>query len=350
MSFPPGTEMFQFPGFAFIPLLNSRNKYLLMISVGPKTACTPSPNPKRPLPARARTQRLEACAASPSRVERASSEQQRSKVGFPIRRFTDQSLFAAPHDLSQRTTSFIASQRQGIHQIPLRHLIALIAKARFRKDGEPTTRDQRTCVLRCLSSDCPFPNALGVEKTSFASNASGDLSGQAPNPRLVASRRTETRDRRRDSSRPPFSVIRIPAHRMRFLFTMSDIGRRRTNDRGQNRPLPASRPSFTPERFGAPAKLINCIGRIGRKTLKRTEAFLAATPIRSPSSDLRPPKWWSQTGSNRRPHACKARALPTELWPRRKTEDRRQRDGRCLSSRLSADSIRRPEPGGPGRT
>ena len=27
--------------------------------------------------------------------------------------------------------------------------------------------------------------------------------------------------------------------------------------------------------------------------------------------------WWSQTGSNRRPHACKARALPTELWPRK---------------------------------
>ena len=26
-------------------------------------------------------------------------------------------------------------------------------------------------------------------------------------------------------------------------------------------------------------------------------------------------KWWSQTGSNRRPPACKAGALPTELWP-----------------------------------
>jgi hypothetical protein len=25
--------------------------------------------------------------------------------------------------------------------------------------------------------------------------------------------------------------------------------------------------------------------------------------------------WWSQTESNRRPRACKARALPTELWP-----------------------------------
>jgi hypothetical protein len=26
--------------------------------------------------------------------------------------------------------------------------------------------------------------------------------------------------------------------------------------------------------------------------------------------------WWSQTGSNRRPPACKAGALPAELWPR----------------------------------
>src|SRR5689334_24687929 len=27
-------------------------------------------------------------------------------------------------------------------------------------------------------------------------------------------------------------------------------------------------------------------------------------------------RWWSQTESNRRPPACKAGALPTELWPR----------------------------------
>ena len=26
-------------------------------------------------------------------------------------------------------------------------------------------------------------------------------------------------------------------------------------------------------------------------------------------------QWWSQTGSNRRHRACKARALPAELWP-----------------------------------
>ena len=41
----------------------------------------------------------------------------------------DQSSFAAPHGLSQRTTSFIASYRQGIHQMPFCHLIALIINA-----------------------------------------------------------------------------------------------------------------------------------------------------------------------------------------------------------------------------
>ena len=148
--------------------MNSENKYLLLISVGPKIAkLRPKAECSRP----ASTRSAPLCGIA-SRRRRASSEQQRSKVGFPIRKFTDQSLFAAPHDLSQRTTSFIASQRQGIHQIPLRHLIALIAKAR---------------VFVCqLISEIARHLTSWLEKTSFASNASGDLSGQAPNPRLVA--------------------------------------------------------------------------------------------------------------------------------------------------------------------
>ena len=52
------------------------------------------------------------------------------EMGFPIQKFPDQSLFAAPRNLSQRTTSFIASQRQGIHRIPLRHLIVLEIRKR----------------------------------------------------------------------------------------------------------------------------------------------------------------------------------------------------------------------------
>ena len=59
-----------------------------------------------------------------------TSQDKGSKGGFPIRRSLDQSSFAAPQGLSQRTTSFIASQRQGIHQMLLRHLITLTIHVR----------------------------------------------------------------------------------------------------------------------------------------------------------------------------------------------------------------------------
>ena len=42
-------------------------------------------------------------------------------VGCPIRRSRDQRVLAPPPGFSQRATSFIASQRQGIHQMPLVH-------------------------------------------------------------------------------------------------------------------------------------------------------------------------------------------------------------------------------------
>ena len=73
MSFPPGTEMFQFPGFA-------RHGYGFTVPYRPKT------------------------------------------VGCPIRKSADQRLLAPSRSLSQRATSFIASQCQGIHQMPLKRL------------------------------------------------------------------------------------------------------------------------------------------------------------------------------------------------------------------------------------
>ena len=45
---------------------------------------------------------------------------------------------------------------------------------------------------------------------------------------------------------------------------------------------------------------------------------------RPASANLQAPIWWSQTGSNRRPPACKAGALPTELWPLQGSEIRGQ--------------------------
>lgn len=87
-------------------------------------------------------------------AERQAIETQykRSKVGFPIRKSLDQSSFAAPQGLSQRTTSFIASQRQGIHRMLLRHLIASVIDVRSfvtrplriqRKNLTRSQKDQR---------------------------------------------------------------------------------------------------------------------------------------------------------------------------------------------------------------
>jgi hypothetical protein len=64
-----------------------------------------------------------------------------------------------------------------------------------------------------------------------------------------------------------------------------------------------------------------------RRRMQRRESMHAHTRVRRhlkagiASGSIRierPPAWWSQTGSNRRPPACKAGALPTELWPRQK--------------------------------
>jgi hypothetical protein len=87
-----------------------------------------------------------------------SCEGQSEDWGFPIRKFPDQSLFAAPRNLSQRITSFIASQCQGIHQMPLSRLIILIIDAHpgLSALGKEHGRDvhQRkdfiNCALFCL--------------------------------------------------------------------------------------------------------------------------------------------------------------------------------------------------------
>jgi hypothetical protein len=158
-------------------------------------------------------------------------------VGFPIRKSADQSLFAAPHGLSQRTTSFIASQRQGIHRIPLLHLIALIidihrsARHRLKRAGLDTI----------------------ILKTSLLQMHPGTVRSSSVHDWCSK------------------TALSAGLDQMHFLFTMSDI---------------------TATRLG----LADEFASDGRRVRARV--------------------WWSQTGSNRRPHACKARALPTELWPR----------------------------------
>ena len=86
MSFPPGTEMFQFPGFASPNLCIQSGDTL-------STSFRLSENNRKEM----------------------------VRVGFPIRKSPDQSLLTSPRRLSQRATSFIACMCQGIHQMLLPH-------------------------------------------------------------------------------------------------------------------------------------------------------------------------------------------------------------------------------------
>src|SRR5271163_4477836 len=106
---------------------------------------------------------------------------------------------------------------------------------------------------------------------------------------------------------------------MCFLFTMSDI----------------DGPSGPPQRS-------NAIG-VRTKLVILSELSDLGTVIGPRGSD-----WWSQTGSNRRPHACKARALPTELWPR--GGDRFAVIGDRKTALPITDHRKPITVGGPGRT
>ena len=98
--------------------------------------------------------------------------------------------------------------------------------------------------------------------------------------------------------------------RMRFLFTMSEIEGRK--DTAENE-LPVAGPLA----FVTPSAC--ALDETDKSHRKGIGALQSARHV---VKTLRPRLWWSQTGSNRRPHACKARALPTELWPRFKTRRR----------------------------
>jgi hypothetical protein len=200
--------------------------------------------------------------------------------GFPIRKSPDQSSFATPRSLSQRTTSFIASQCQGIHRMPLRRLIALIINALHPPPPKGTAGDHttdKTILLRIH----PMPA------------------------------RCTPRD---PAPSPPRRDGRNPAHnRMNVLFTMSNNPQPSTTGQRPRRDT-AAEPKSDRRRHAARSRQTRMAGK---------------------------PEWWSQTGSNRRPHACKARALPAELWPQRRRASPKDRPGK-ESARLAN--------GGPGKT
>jgi hypothetical protein len=142
-----------------------------------------------------------------------------------------------------------------------------------------------------------------------------------------------TRTYRENVHRPGFWPRRAWSD---LLFTMSDNTRRsephgrthQANAFGANRCFWTSRiaadaemrTQATQNRAHAYAVRLNFdAGVLQRRNALMQGSFSARDSI------MRQPVWWSQTGSNRRPPACKAGALPTELWPRQKSAVRNRR-------------------------
>ena len=232
-------------------------------------------------------------------------------MGFPIRKSADQSFFAAPHGLSQRSTSFIASQRQGIHRTPLRHLITLIINA------HPTRR-----VMNEASFDGQFDQAgIDLERP-----ACFEIDPTAP---AVKQKPTNTATRRPSCDEPCERCWRMRARarlcsRARMPGTISSSRCHKTRG-DRHLAMRAFANSFV---LPDEPLVLEASG----------PALLAAKS----TSD-----WWSQTGSNRRPPACKAGALPTELWPQ---TDGRQTDGRMVMRAGSSPiGLRFKRSGGPGK-
>jgi hypothetical protein len=81
-----------------------------------------------------------------------------SAVGCPIRKSPDQSLLATPQGLSQRATSFIASTRQGIRQMPLSRLN--LNESAMRRDQSNARRVDRVTPTHSNPSGLADPGKL----------------------------------------------------------------------------------------------------------------------------------------------------------------------------------------------
>ena len=124
MSFPPATEMFQFAGFASPPYRFRRRSPL-------------------------------------------------ARGGCPIRKSADRRARASPRSFSQRATSFLASQCQGIHQMPLSWLPSRSRRPRRQTPGSGlnSRKDTAACPQRHAGGHV---TPLHLSNTSPAPAGGGD--------------------------------------------------------------------------------------------------------------------------------------------------------------------------------
>ena len=202
-------------------------------------------------------------------------------------------MFAAPHGLTQRTTSFIASRRQGIHQMPLRRLTRMTIL---------TTHNGKYPSSILPPYELPLWSITG--KPKHRTDTRQQLVPRAFLPPHIS----ETR--RHAAITNPLHSVKKPAARH------TPEPRRKTiclTIEIKNKKISAQ-------------KMVG-LGRLELPTSRLSSARsnqLSYRPV-SYRPNPRPTfchttpnlqHWWSRTGSNRRPPACKAGALPAELRPR----------------------------------
>ena len=249
MSFPPGTEMFQFPGFA-----------------------SPTYGFSRTIPLRA---------------------------GFPHSEIHGSKDARPSPGLSQRATSFIASQCQGIHQMPLSRLIRSSSKRHAQRQVPApfaqSLRSLSTFRIADRRHPCDVMNAIVFEtKTTGAMASRKDPAyGQPHFPIHDVKDRDEL----------AIAAGQTPAHR---------------SSSSQNRHT-----LRTPPRSASP--IVGGGDRIRTDDLllaKQVLSQLSYSPIQIPgircqvSDHLMPDpchlaseNWWAREDLNLRPHAYQARAL-----------------------------------------
>ena len=210
--------------------------------------------------------------------------------GCPIRIFTDQSLFAAPRNFSQRTTSFIASQCQGIHQMLLSRLMLSLPLPIF------------------FGRQLPLTSGVGRQLAPTS---------------CVQPRQIERTDNR---SKKDLYVLDLPAAERSSAAAY--ICRPQAFRRGQRKLASKSLHS-------------RCQSARRQPETRAAKLVIRGLDGQIPECNTEL-EWWSQTGSNRRPEACKATALPTELWPPSHSHD--------SPNMIRSDHRDLLQSGGPGKT
>jgi hypothetical protein len=129
--------------------------------------------------------------------------------------------------------------------------------------------------------------------------------GRRPVPTAPRIRRCDPQD---PDERPPDAYARKPRPIVRVLGSLCLFTcQRSASDHPEGRKTPRRTLPCRQEEGGSWQGNGNRISR--RRRRRRAKADRS---INRPTGMT----WWRRTGSNRRPHACKARALPTELRPR----------------------------------